>query len=262
MGSDHAALFRDLLYLDAALIGAALGAMLSLFRGDLTQKCRDRTVSRIFPVFSGVVVVITLMILKTSECFPRLPALLPQAAAIALIFLAARRFPRAGAFLFLPLGLCVVWLGYSFLRFPRIGFEGEILALVDRRGDGTYSVNLELRPAPDRAGSPGLVHLEIPGGTLELEGIYVFFDERFPLIGGEGRGLIRGIRRNGEPVFSGPLGEASLLGAYYARFPAPLGGEPAGFGFRRFYRTLNLPPGGVAEVILGAEDLSLRPGYW
>jgi multisubunit Na+/H+ antiporter MnhB subunit len=265
MGSDTAALFRDLLYLSALLIGAALGCILSLFRGDLTSKCRDRIVSLIFCILSGVVIVITAIILKAPGGLSRLPALILPAAVIALIFLGACRFPRAGALLFLPAGLCVVWLGYSFLRFPRIGPEGNTLGLLGSRGDGTYSLGLELQPKPDRAGSSGMVHLDFPGGTLELEGVYVFFDERFPLIGGEGRGFIRGIRRNGEPVFSGPLGESSLLGAYYALFPAPAGGERAGFFFRRFYRTLDLAPlpsGGTAEMILGPRTFSFRPSYW
>lgn len=265
MGSDTAALFRDLLYLSALLTGAALGCMLSLFRGDLTLKCRDRLLSLVFLIFSAVIVVVTVMILKTPGGFSRLPALILPAAAIALGSLGACRFPRAGAFLFLPLGLCVVWLGYSFLRFPRIGPEGKILGLLGSRADGTYSLSLELGPKPEWAGAPEVVHLRFPGGTLELEGVYVFFDERFPLIGGEGRGLIRGIRRNGEPVFSGSLGESSLLGAYYACFPPPAEGKGAGFSFRRFYHTLDLDPlpaGGLVEVILGPGPLSFRPPYW
>ncbi|MDR0688910.1 MAG: hypothetical protein LBG08_01400 [Spirochaetaceae bacterium] len=265
MGSDTAALFRDLLYLSALLTGAALGCILSLFRRDLTLRCRDRIVSLVFLIFSAVIVVVTAMILKAPGGLPRLPALILPAAVIALISLGACRFPRAGAFLFLPVGLCVVWLGYSFLRFPRIGPEGKTLGLLGSRGDGTYSLSLELGPTPERAGSSGVVHLKFPGGTLELEGIYVFFDERFPLIGGEGRGLIRGIRRNGEPVLSGPLGESSLLGAYYAWFPPPAEEKGTGFSFRRFYHTLDLDPlpaGGVVEVILGPGPFSFRPPYW
>jgi hypothetical protein len=234
-----------------------------LFRGDLTETCRNRIVSLVFWILSGVIVVVTAMILKAPGGFPMLPALIPPAAGIALIGLGACRFPRAGALLVIPAGLCVVWLGYSFLRFPRIGPEGEALALISGQGDGTYSLSLELRPVPERAGPSGVVHREFPGGNLELEGVYVCFDERFPLIGGEGRGLVREIRRNGETVFSGPLGETSLLGAYYGRFPA--GGEGAGFSFRRFYRTLDLAPlpaGGILEVILGPGTFSFRPAYW
>jgi multisubunit Na+/H+ antiporter MnhB subunit len=264
MGSDVAGLFRDLLYLCALLTGAALGCILSLFRGDLTAARRGRILSRVFRIFSGVIVVITAMILKTPGGFSGLPGLILPAAVIALIVLAGCRFPRAGALLFLPVGLCVVWLGYSFLRFPRIGPEGETLARIGNAGGGVYFFSPELRAKPGRAGRPsGAVYREFPGGTLELEGAYVVFDGRFPLIGGERRGLIREVRRNGEPVFSGPLGESSLLGAYYGLFPASSGGE--GFCFRRFSRTLDLgllPAGGVVEVILGPGTFSLRPEYW
>ncbi|MDR0589718.1 MAG: hypothetical protein LBG25_04155 [Spirochaetaceae bacterium] len=265
MGSETFALFRDLLYLSAGMIGAGLGCILSLFRKDLSFQCRNRMVSLIFCIFSGAAMGITAAAITGPGDFSRFSALLlpllPPLALVALIFLAVCRFPRAGFLLILPLGLCVVWLGYSFLRFPRIGPEGKALALVGSRGAGTYSLSLDLRPNPRRT---GVVYREFPGGSLELEGVYVFFDERFPLIGGEGRGLIREVRRDGETIFSGPLGEASLLGAYYARFPPPEEGKTAGIFLRRFHTTLNLaplPPGGVTGVILGAGALSSLPGY-
>jgi hypothetical protein len=268
MDSERFAFFRDLLYLSAALSGAGLGCILSLFRKDLSSKCRDRIFCLIFWFFSGAVVGITAALLRTGDDFTGLPArllpLLPPSAGIVLLFLGACRFPRAGALLILPVGLCVVWLGYSFLRFPRIGPDGKTLVLVGSRGDGTYSLSLELRPNPRRTGVSGLVYREFTRGSLELEGVYVFFDERFPLIGGEGRGLIRGIRWNGELIFQGPLGEASLLGAYYAWFHPPEGETKAGIFLRRFYTTLELaplPPGGIVEVILTPGALSSRPSY-
>ncbi|MDR2760064.1 MAG: hypothetical protein LBB78_11875 [Spirochaetaceae bacterium] len=267
MGSDTFALFRDLLYLSAGLIGAGLGCILSWFRKDLSFKSRGRMVSLSLWIFSGAVVGFTAAVLTVPGDFSRfsaliLPLLLPSAV-IALICLGACRFPRAAFLLTIPLGLCIVWLGYSFLRFPRIGPEGKALALVGSRGDGTYSLSLELGPNPRRR-APGVIYREFPGPSLELEGVYVFFDRRFPLIGGQGRGLIRGVRRDGELIFSGPLGEASLLGAYYARFPPPAEEKNAGIFLRRFYTTLNLaplPPGGIAEVILDAGALSSRPSY-
>jgi hypothetical protein len=266
MNVDAAACCRDFLYLGAALIGAALGCILSLFRGDLSPKCWNRIVSLIFWILSGAVTAITAAVLSLSGDFSAFPALfrplLPPLAVVALIFLGGCRFPRAGVFLLLPAGLSIVWLGYSFLRFPLIGPEGKILALVDGRGDGTYSLCLESPPGPARPRSPGLVRLEFAGASLEVEGVYVFFDERFPLIGGEGRGLIQEVRGNGEMIFSGSLGETSLLGAYYARFP-PVRGN-TGIFLKRFYTTLNLallPPGGIAAVILTGEALSSQPAY-
>jgi hypothetical protein len=266
MNVDIPALFRDFLYLGAALIGAALGCILSLFRGDLSPKCRNRIVSLIFWIFSGAVIAITAAILNVPGDFSGFPALfrplLLPLAVVALIFLGGCRFPRAGFFLTLPAGLSIVWLGYSFLRFPLIGPEGKILALVDGRGDGTYSLCLESPPHPARPKSSGLVRREFFGASLEVEGVYVFLDERFPLIGGKGRGLLQEVRGNGEMIFSGPLGETSLLGAYYARFPPSQGNS--GIVLKRFYTTLNLallPPGGIAAVILNGEALSSRPAY-
>jgi hypothetical protein len=266
--SSSTALFRDFLYLGAAFFGAGLGCILCLFREDLSPKGRNRIVSLIFWIFSGTVIAITAAILSVSENSFGFPALLrpllPPLAVITLIFLGVCRFPRAGFLLTLPVGLGVVWLGYSFLRFPLIGPEGKTLALVDGRGDGTYSLCLESRPKSARTGAPGQLRLEFAGASLELEGVYVFFDERFPLIGGEGRGLIREVRRNGEEIFSGPLGETSLLGVYYARFPIPGQGKNSGIFLRRFNTQLNLallPPGGIASVILNGEALSSRPAY-
>jgi hypothetical protein len=264
MGSDTFPLFRDLLYLSAAFTGAGLGCVLSWFRRGLSFKCRDRLLSVACWIFSAAVAALTAAVLRAPGDFSEFSALilplLPPSAVIALIFLGVCRFPRAGALLTIPAGLCVVWLGYSFLRFPRIGPGGTALALVGSRGDGTYSLSLESRPDPRRAGAAA--YHEFPGGSLDLEGVYLFFDRRFPLIGGQGRGLIREARRNGELIFSGPLDKASLLGAYYARFPPPP--DEKGIFLRRFYATLDLaplPPGGIAELILDPAALSSRPVY-
>jgi hypothetical protein len=124
----------------------------------------------------------------------------------AMVFALACFFPRAAAYpLILAAGLLLVRIGQGFLRFPP---AGEVpLALVNSEG-GRFVVRLPRRSAgnarrgpdtlPDEAGP-----LEIPGDSpdLEFSARIISFDPLYPILGGESRGVISALSRNGEILY-------------------------------------------------------------
>jgi hypothetical protein len=176
------------------------------------------------------------------------PFLLPSGIGF-VIFGLAFRFPRAVAFpLILVSGLLIVWLGYNFLRFPLIvsgGTPGATpIASVRREPDGALSIRFAYRTGYNE--ESGVLSLEDDGQAPEFSASLIHFDERYPLIGGEDRGMITRISRAGEDYYahSFPLAEENPLGISLqsrSNEPGPL---PSGKNFL---------------VLFDGETLTLRP---
>jgi hypothetical protein len=174
------------------------------------------------------------------------PFLLP--AGIGFIILAlAVRFPRTVAFpLFLVSGLLVVWLGYAFLRFPRIAAEGTPLALVHQGPDKTLLIHFAYYTRDDD--ETEILTIEDDSQAPEFSASLVHFDERYPLIGGEDRGALTRISRVTKNYYTHrfPVAEKNPLGISFQSCHTEPGPLPSGINFLVLFdgKTLNLRPSG------------------
>jgi hypothetical protein len=212
MDFENFSIARDLLFLAGAFVGIALGYLLSLFRKDIAIHSRNRRITLLLLFFSGAVVAFAAAIIVSHGSIFGIPILFISAAVGIPIFALAVRFPRAAAFpLILAGGLFIVWLGFSYLRFPLI--KSSSVPVIFNDGAGSYSIKF---PASygDRAA------LSLPASqsltSLEFQGTRISFGSIYPVIGGTERGEIRAILRDGEFLYRSPLAESPLLRAYYS----------------------------------------------
>jgi hypothetical protein len=227
------AMARDLLYLSGALTGIAVGYLLSFFKRNITIRSRNRRITVIFMVFSGVLAAFSAAIVVSFGDILSSGSLFLNAAVCVPVFAAAAFFPRAAAYpLILAGGLVAVWLGYSFLRLPQIAEIRSPLLYVYHEGDTVYSVRIltesgktgdraekmaaPAAPAGDRA-SAVVFQTRGSQAPLDIEGVFIRFHPRYPLIGGTARGLVTLIRRDSGIVYTNSLLENSLLKTWYSR---------------------------------------------
>jgi hypothetical protein len=204
---------RDLLCLSGAFVGIALGYLLSLFRGDITLRSRNRRITLILLFFSGALVSFSAAILVSHGAVFGAVALFAVAAIAVPVFALAVCFPRAAAFpLILASGLLVVWLGYSYLRFPPI--NSSSVPVIFNEG-GSYSIKF-----PFSRGNGDRAVLLLPSlqsqSSLEFQGTRISFGKLYPIIGGTERGAIGTIRQDGKVLYTDPLFVSRLLKAYYS----------------------------------------------
>jgi hypothetical protein len=229
---------RDLFYLAALFAGAGIGCVLNRFRIKSTLRSRNRAVTLAFCLFSGMVAALAgSLIYSTGLIVFERPLYIPAAIAAALVILALR-FPRAAAFpLILAAGCAVIWIGYSFLRFPLIA-AGEPLrvSVSPVSHDGTGGTGqYALRFASPRGAGSGqdiLIRLEGRGRPedrfLEFSLAHLSYPAFFPLIGGENRGIVTGVRGEDEVFYADPRFAGNLLRGWYGGLGKILSGDPGG----------------------------------
>jgi hypothetical protein len=227
---------RDLLYLSGALTGVAFGCILGLLRKNISRRFRNRRLTLILFVFSGVFAAFSAAILVSYGDIFSSGFLFLAAGACVPVFALAVFFPRTVTYpLILAGGLLMVWLGYSFLRFPLVAEGGSPLVYVRHEGSDRYSVKLPVKlgktgdrddkidtmdvpvtPAGDRAVA---VAFRIRGTQppLDIKGFRIGFHPRYPLIGGTERGLVTRIRRGNETLYADLHLENSALKTWYSR---------------------------------------------
>ena len=238
---------RDILYLSGALTGIAGGYILSLFRKNVSIHARNRLLTLIFVAFSGVLAAFSAAILVSQGDIFSSGALFFAAGACIPVFALAVLFPRTVTYsLILAGGLLVVWLGYSFLRFPLVAEGRPSLVYVYHKGDNAYSIRISTEPAKkrDRAGQVGdradkidspsasaglssgpvgdkaaAVTFQINGSQppLDIKGFLIGFHPHCPLIGGTERGLVTLIRQGNEILYRAPYPENPPLKTWYSR---------------------------------------------
>jgi hypothetical protein len=193
MEAENLPAVRDLFYLTALLMGVFAGSLFAAFGRDTTIRRRNRLITFSLCIASAVILSLAgMLIVSGGRILWVRPFLIPGGIGIIMTALAFR-FPRAAAFpLFLGCGLFIVWLGYGFLRFPPVGSPGTPLASIHRGPDGTLSIRFAYRT--EFNDELKVLTLEDTGGAPEFSAARIHFDERYPLIGGEDRGLITGIR--------------------------------------------------------------------
>jgi hypothetical protein len=233
MEFEHYAAARDLLYLSALFAGAGLGCILSGFRINSTLRFRSRAITLAFCLFSGLVVALAGALVYSNGLVVFEKSLyIPMAIAMGLMVLAVR-FPRAAGFpLILVSGLVVIWIGYSYLRFPQLDTGEFFLASITNEGKGLYAVRIAAAKGPASSvggssrmiaggGSPPEQNLSIQtaGGDDAPEFFFtrISFAPSYPLIGGGCRGIITEIRDKKEVFYSDPRLSRGLLRGWYTR---------------------------------------------
>jgi hypothetical protein len=251
---------RDLLCLTGALMGVTLGYVASLGRGDMTIRMRNRRITILLIVFSAAVAAFAgAIIVSKAAIFDEI--LLFAAPALCVpVFALAFRFPRvAGYPLILAGGIFTVWLGYSFLRYPPVK-DGEVpLAVLQNDGEGGCLLRLPSGPA-DAALSAAM---PLPEGisSVEFHGLFVGVSRFYPLLGGEKRGLVVLVRRNGEIFYTEP-GFQGLVGSWYEYLDVLQKKRSLGITFRELQNTVDIdtiPPGMGIQVFVDGENLIFRP---
>ncbi|MDR2617737.1 MAG: hypothetical protein LBC62_02595 [Treponema sp.] len=208
---------RDFFYLAWLFAGAALGCLLSRFRKKTTLRFRNRTVTMALCFFSFMAAALAAAFVYSKGTIYLENALYLPAGVLGAILILAFRFPKAAGFpLILLTGLAVVWLGFSFLRFPRLdplaGESGPPVALVRREREDRFLVRIISGPN----GASNALSFEVPGneGAFEFTLDKVAYASLYPLIGGETRGVITGIRDGSQVLYAAPPLEFRLpLGA-------------------------------------------------
>ncbi|MDR1654848.1 MAG: hypothetical protein LBR96_02530 [Treponema sp.] len=236
MDFDGFPLTRDLIYLAASFTGLAFGFFLSLFKRNGTARSGNPYVSAALFMLSGTLICITAALLVSrGKVLTAFPLVFPSAA-IALLCALAARFPRAFAFpLFLLAGLLMVWLAFSFLRFPLI--ERSVpLAHVRYEGSKNYSFRFSGQEEPIKG-----LNEDSP---LVIEGVYITCDPLYPIIGGETHGMITGIDNAGKRLYSAAFPSSPVLDRFYDYLQS--GGTEGRFGIRRENRL----------------DEALAAGFW
>jgi hypothetical protein len=211
---------RDLLYLSALFAGAGLGCILNWFRTGSGPRFRSRTITLALCLFSGMVVALAgALIYSNGLILFEKPLYIPVVIAASLLILAVR-FPRAAGFpLILISGFIAVWIGYSYLQFPRINSDGLSLASITNEGNGQYTVRLAVdRGKAPSGSSPGQdLRIQIAGKdqSLEFFFIHIAYAPPYPLVGGENRGIITKISDERETFYSDPRLDSGLLRGWY-----------------------------------------------
>jgi hypothetical protein len=175
-----------------------------------------------------------------------LPSLYPWVCFSLALGTAAFRFPRAGGCtIIFVLGLFAVWICVSFLSYPGPD-KPDGLSLYSAE-DGHILIR-KIAKGPEEGES---WNIEDDGKALVFEVAALTAHPSYPLVGGEQRGSIVRISRNGTQLFS-------LTGnGYRFRFSG-------GLGFSLTWHTLELPtgallPGVSLSVLFDSQRLYFDP---
>jgi hypothetical protein len=180
------------------------------------------------------------------------PLFVPSGAVFAAGALSIR-FPWAGAGLVLLAGVLAVFAGIVFLRYPRFSSPGDssgtrnlVMTLQSTAGGIVIRRVPDSANLADSAASAETWNMAEGAGNIYFEALAVEADPRYPVFGGERRGLFSGAGRGDEalfsaktPFFKAPPVFPSPVSPLSASSPAFLSGEtPKTLGFSpRFFRT-------------------------
>jgi hypothetical protein len=250
---------RDLLCLTGALIGVALGFILSLFRKDLGIRAKNRRISVILLVFSGAITAFVAAVIASYGAVFRESGLFIVAGICILLFALAARFPRAAAYpLILAGGLIVVWLAYSYLRFPRVDLSSAPPAAIYGGENGSFSIQIrDGTQTPVPSVSDGL-------SSLEFKGVLIGFDRHYPVIGGVRRGRVSEIRRNNEVLYHDADIDNPLLESWYSHLGSNAGDGNFGISFQVMKAKVpfeTVPRGGNIAVLFDQDTLLFAPSW-
>ena len=249
MNFEHFGPSRDLLYGAFLLLGAAAGAALLAYRRHSSLKSRARWISALLCLASAALAALAGSVILSGGLVFTVASHYPFAFFFLLLGAAALCFPLAGGCTSIfAAGLFTVWICFSFLTFPR--FETPLTLSLRSSGGELLIRRGAVR---DTGGNHrGAETWTVSGETgLVFEAAALTAHRSYPVIGGERRGLITRVLRDGEPLF------AMTKNLYRFTFSGGLGFSldnhrlelPAG----------TLPPGTSVSVVFNGERLSFDP---
>jgi hypothetical protein len=230
---------RDFFYLAFLFFGAAVGFVLDRFRRQSTGRRRSRSLALAYCCFSVVAAALaTAFIFSRGAVFLEKSFYLPGGVILILLILAVR-FPRVVGFpLILLGGLAVVWLAWSFLRFPSAGVLPA--ASVAGNGRGRFTIRIASGPGPELT---KIIESNDGGESLEFVFNSVGYARQWPVIGGQTRGIVTGISGSEDIYSAPPPPRAPLIGVRHE--------EARG-------RTPDMQPGTVLDAYLEGNTLIFR----
>ncbi|MDR1307648.1 MAG: hypothetical protein LBK74_08755 [Treponema sp.] len=238
---------RDLFYLASLLFSIALGIFLVSRRKETSPRRRAGLISALLCFISlalaslaGAVILSGGVVFSAVSFYP--PAVLFLSLGAAVVC-----FPRAGGCPFIfAAGLFSVWICLTFLVYPRFE-EPERLSL--RSGGGSLIL---FRLHGGSGTDTETWNIRDNGSPLIFEAASVTAHPAYPLIGGERRGLIVRVQRDGEQLFA------------LTRNLRRLEFSGGGLGFSLNKYGLELPPGALLpgmslSVLFDGEKLYFDP---
>jgi hypothetical protein len=259
---------RDLFYLSAVLIGFALGFLLHSFRRMLKIRSRNRMFTTALFIFTAAVLALAFAsIVSKLNVFFALPVYIAAGILLVLSVLAVR-FPRAAGFpLILLGGLLSVWIAYTFLLFPLLNAEAPALVSITNDSGELFIRFPQKQSGRAVIGAEGIqqkqMAIEIGGEAVPLDiGLkYIYTDTVIPIIGGQKRGIISAIKKNGSLVFSENSMEGSFFKQWYAFFSREAVSEYCDISLYDSEiqaETSNLIPGTILSVYFDGENFSFK----
>jgi hypothetical protein len=258
MDFEKIGLSRDLLYLTAVLLGTALGFFLTLFRKDMETRARNRRISLIFCILSGAVAVFALSLLNSRALILNESRFFVPSVVFALICALAVYFPRGAAFpLILVAGLLTVWIAYSFLRFPLIEENVTSLMSISHAEENRLAVYLPSNDG-DRA-EPVVYQVTGDSSSITFSAAVISFDWLYPIVGGENRGAITAIRKEGETIYTDLLLNRPSLIAYYSLFISETGKGRFGINYHTYQNSMPSAADGMkASLFFNKQDFFFK----
>ena len=256
MDFEQFAIARDFYYLAAVLMGAGIGCVLGRSRKNSTRRSKNWALTVGLCFFSGAVTALTAAIIYSKGLILLETSLYPYLGVLTVVLILAFRFPKTAGFpIFLIAGVLIIWMGYTYLRFPGVDASG---------GNGLYRITREgnelvqLFPARElKENSNSSFSFRITGKTsaLEFRVFFSSFSRPFPFVGGRTRGAIMEIKSNGGLLYE----DTSLAGTFFPnQFKFT---DPRVFTFWEVtgkLETRRLPPGSSLTVFLKDSGLVFR----
>jgi hypothetical protein len=239
MNFERFAASRDFMYLAAVCMGLTLGCITDICVPRRTSRSRDALITAGLCCLSGTVAALAAALVLAGPLLTLKPLILPCGVTVCVLALAFR-FPRMVAFpLLLLSGFVIVWLGYSFLRFPQAVPSALPLASVYHESGGfPVYVNASQAGASETLPRIRLRSLENEELPLEFSAGFVRYGDLYPLIGGVTRGGLSSVRQGENELASGFALKSPFLLMFYNRFPAER--RLWGLSFQTCKTTLNL----------------------
>jgi len=248
MEFEYFGLSRDLLYLCSLILGIAAAAFLVTLKKNCTLRWKSLMITLIIWLASCFVASLAASVILSGglifSSLSRYPFIIVLMVLFFVLGGLALYFPRAGGCsIIFAAGLFLVYMCFSFWIYPGLK-EPERLVVHASETGLVFRLDAETWDFQDSHYDQGMIH---------FEAVSITANPAYPLIGGERRGLITHILRNGNELlaFTGTI----------SRYSKNFGKSP---GFLREAFILDLPaeallPGISLSVLFNGSRLYLDP---
>ena len=217
---NHFGLSRDLLYLASLLAGASAGAFLVTLRRSCTLRQKSRWITVILCLIACTMASLAASVILTKGTVFTVYSVYPLVVLFFVMGAAGLYFPRAGGCAIIIItGFYAVWISFSFLVIPRCK---DPIRLTVRSSGSEFIFHQD----------DEIWKIQDNGGTITVKAASITAHSSFPLIGGEQRGMITGVLRNGADHYESKIRRIPEEGS-------------AGPGFFREFYAVDLPKGAM-----------------